>query len=182
MKRLIPAVLLLIVLGGDAFAGPIWTWSQWTMGANTPADPTVTPQSLLFGNIPPSGTAGEIAIQQAIIRQGEEVPLPVFPDGTVAETHEIFWTATLWQAQFESMPCLIFPQMRDGDACEVEFTGTMLTTAQVVISNQVYCVQNAPPGWFAYDVQILVNVVAVRPFSPIPVESTSFGKLKTRFK
>jgi hypothetical protein len=171
----------LALLIGPAAAGPSWSWSQWTMGIMTPVNPSATMASQVFGSLPAAGQLGEIAVSQAIIRQGESVPMPVYADGSQAQPNEMFWTAELWQAQFLSMPCSLNPYLVDGDRCDIAFTGTQLTTASVVVSNYLGCVSEHL-GWYAFDVQVLVNVVALRHFGPIATKRTSFGELKSRYK
>ena len=90
---------------------------------------------------------GEVAVQQVVISVGDLVPLPTFADGSQATESEIFWTAQLWRASFYPVRQLDVI----GDASAM-FSGRRLTASSLHWGI-------APPT----DVQVLVNVVAIRP-------------------
>src|SRR5207302_3369982 len=120
------------------------------------------PASSMFGNVPTSGMgASEVMVAQAILRQGDDVPLPTYADGTQALQSEVFWVASLWRAQFGYAPCTAGPSYSNGDHVYVEFRGRTLSGAHGEIMHGYHCT-GADTGWPTDDVQVLVTVVAVR--------------------
>jgi len=151
---ILPLLLAQIVIPRSAETQTAWFWSGHPYSGNFPLstlgifDRVATPQQTVFGSVPGAGVVGEVAVQQSLLSIGDLVPLPIFADGTQAIESEIFWTAQLWHASFEvERPWSQYP----GNA-SATFAGRQLTGADL--------------SWGccpARDVQILVNVVAVRP-------------------
>lgn len=171
--RLCAAALCLMVFPVEASSARIWSWSRWTMGISTPANPFPDPSSYIFGHVPAVGhPASEVATSQAILRTGDVVPAPVYADGTPAVEGELFWTASLWRAQFTSAPSTDWPPLIDGDRCDITFVGRMLTSTRTVVMG----------GWPTEDVQVLVTVVAVRSALPTSARQRTFGSVKAKYR
>jgi hypothetical protein len=156
-SRFLPVLLLLlaeIATPQAVGAQTAWFWSVHSFLSPDPRKSTLgifdrvaTPERTVFGTVPKGGMVGEIAVQQSLLSIGDLVPLPTFADGSQATESEIFWTAQLWHASFDVSRQLDVP----GNA-SATFAGRQLTGADL--------------SWgccAATDVQILVNVVAVRP-------------------
>jgi hypothetical protein len=182
-KRLLfaTAVLCLAFFPMEAHGQSLWSWSQWATGLSTPANPSATPSTYLYGNVPSGQTVGEVAVTQAVIRQGDTVPAPTYSDGTSAANDEVFWTASLWRAQFGSAPCIAWPILSDGDGCEIAFSGRTLSHAHAVVMSGGHCVSDFV-GWPTDDVQVLVTVVAVRQALPVGTERKTWGSLKLHYR
>jgi len=164
-----------------AQAESLWTWAQGAMGLNTPATPEVTPSAILHGQLPAPGMMGEVAVSQSVIQTGECVPLPAYADGTSAGEEEVFWTATLWRAQFPSGWCRIWPWLIDGDRCDIEFAGRTLTSTYAIVDNaDIWCV-SGKSGWDTRNVQVLVTVVAVR-YMPTQAQRRSWSSVKGSYR
>jgi len=145
-------LLLTVLLPLQAGAQTAWFWaveprSQYEALPSTVGvwDKVSSPRQLIYGSPPTSGMVGEFAMVQGVLSVGQMVPLPTFADGTQATEAETFWTAQLWRADF--------PSVREldhiGDA-SATFSGRMLTGA------------NVSWGYLSPNVQVLVNVMAVR--------------------
>lgn len=138
-----------------ARAQTAWFWALQLRDSRTGVLPSTlgiservsSPRETIFGTLPNSGMVGEVAVTQSVLSIGDLVPLPSFADGSRATDSEIFWTAQLWQADFEIDRQLSFV----GDA-SASFAGRQLIGANVYWGY-------SPP----LKVLVLVNVVAIRP-------------------
>lgn len=142
-----------------------------------------TQQSEIWGTRPTAGTYGEIAIAEALLRPGDQVPLPVYADGSQASENEIFWTAHLWKAHFpERTPMVVSPRYAEGDYIAGGFSGRTWTSCYGVIGIEP---GNSPPDRYApktNNIEVLVTVVAVRAILPTPVVSRSWGRMKVTYR
>ncbi len=163
-QMITPPILLLLGLlqPGVATAQTAWLYDfeatnwhsgrPWTMGIH---DRLTSPDQAVFGTKPRPGLLGEIAMTTAIIRVGDLVPLPMYSDGSQADEGEIFWTAQLWRASFPIANGLV--AYRWGDYASATFSGRQLVDAVAQINGGG---PSSPP---TSAVEVLVNVVAVRP-------------------
>lgn len=113
-----------------AFQVPLWgTERPWTMGVSPE---TGSASNAILGHVPPSGTVGEVAVTQAIISVGEQVPLPTYADGSQAQEGEEFWTTQLWLAEFPDASGIV--RYLDGDHAVATFNGRQLVSATAQIN------------------------------------------------
>lgn len=131
-----------------------------------------TPSAAILGHLPSAGAVGEVAVTQAIISVGNQVPLPSYADGTPASEGEVFWTTQLWRAQFFADGIVRYQW---GDHVVATFNGRQL----VGIEGQINTGNPAPPT--TADAQVLVNVVAVRS-ATTPTTRSSLGSIKARYR
>lgn len=113
---------------------------------------TPSPSSVVLGHLPPAGAVGEMAVSQQIIASGDEVPLPMFADGSSAQESEVFWTAQLWLVNFPGACGVVRYR---GDRVTATFSGRRLVSTFAQIDNG----GPVPP---ATDAQVLVTAVAFR--------------------
>jgi hypothetical protein len=148
---------------------------DYQAGVITLADPS----AFLGGTLPTPGKVGEIAVTQAILSLGDQVPLPVYSDGVVAAESEVFWTVQLWQAHFlASEFCGLFdPHYTGGDFVSAGFTGRTFSDKGGRIWSEATCLG----GWTPHDVTVLVTAIAVRG-GATPAAQQSWGKLKASYR
>src|SRR5439155_1445542 len=92
------------------------------MGLN--AGSSFDPASLLHGSLPTkAGFFTEVVVEQHVLHPGESVPLPTYSDGTAALESEVFWTAHLWQANFNKDYCPYEARYETADMVYANFDG-----------------------------------------------------------
>jgi len=154
-----------------AFEAYNWhTGLPWTMGLGLR---TSTPTSAIFGHLPNAGAVGEVAVAQAILSVGDHVPLPTYADGIQAQENEMFWTTQLWLAKFNADGIVRYS---GGDQAVATFDGREFIAATAKING------GAPLPPSTTDVQVLVNVVAVRSSATTPTRRQSLGGVKARYR
>lgn len=165
-----------------ASAQVFWQFSQdglpryiFTLSAvGVPTDPL---GGEINGTTPPRGTIGEIAIAEAVLQPGEQVPLPVYADGTSASENEVFWTAHFWRADFLEHPGYdTSPRYNVGDHCQGGFTGRTWGGGEAAIGTNSGI--NAPRAAFS----VMVTVIAVRSAAPTPAARQPWGSLKAKYR
>jgi hypothetical protein len=174
----------LFLLGSTAAeAQLLWSFDQHDNSTDpvTMGITQTSPASLLHGTLPGSGPYDQLAVGQYILQTGQMVPLPTYPDGTIALESEIFWTAHLWNANFSKDFCAFPPRYITGDRLSVGFNGRQYTGGFGVMENTDNC-GSGHFGVQSHDVAVVVTVVAVRSTQPVPVGKKSFGSVKARYR
>lgn len=177
------AVLCLIVSalwahGAEAQTAFAWLYTyQSSPGPSLPAVMGVaaqvgTPGAAIFGQLPAAGAIGEVAIAQAILSVGDQVPLPTYADGTPASESEVFWTTQLWRAEFFADGIVRY---ESGDQLVATFNGRQL----VGVQGQINTGSPVPPT--ATNVQVLVTAIAVRS-ATTPTTRATIGSIKARYR
>ena len=110
------AVLVLAAWVGAAHAQLMWNYVQNDHGGSVA---TIG----IHGTLPGPGPFDEIAVEQHVLHPGDLVPLPTFPDGTMATDDETFWTAHVWEARFSKDYCSFPATYITGDHCTITFNG-----------------------------------------------------------
>jgi hypothetical protein len=142
-----------------------------------------TSLSQLNGNAPAPGTIGEVAISEAILRPGDQVPLPTYADGSHATENEIFWTTHLWVAHFPEFPCEdTTPRYKPGDFCAGGFTGRTWGGGGAALNNDGSAGGNGQCTARSNNVEVVVTVIAVRALNPTRAPSSSWGHLKSIYR
>jgi hypothetical protein len=131
-----------------------------------------TPGAVILGHLPSAGVVGEVAVAQAIISVGDQVPLPIYADGKAAGEGEIFWTSQLWRAEFFADGIVRY---QSGDHVLATFDGRQLLS----VAGQINTGNPVPPT--ARNVKVLVNVVAVR-LAATPTTRATMGSIKARYR
>jgi len=164
-----------------AFRAPSGTTFPLSMGI---ASQVTSPSAAIIGHLPESGAVGEVAVTQAVISVGDEVPLPTYADGTKAQDSEVFWTAQLWKADFpEDDIKLRHSPYSPGDQAVATFNGRQFASAEAHISGAILVPQ-------LHDFQVLVNVFAfrvhdhrrIKSSSLAPLRHQSIGGIKARYR
>ena len=157
---------------------PATTDLPWSMGI---ASHVALPSNAILGHLPHAGAVGEVAVAQAIISVGDQVPLPSYADGSQAQESEVFWTAQLWRAEFFAGGVIRY---RQGDYALAVFSGRQLVSAEAQINTG-----GAVPPPFT-NLQVLVNVIAFRAHDHrrlkssdlAPSKQQSMGSIKARYR
>lgn len=155
-------------------------WLYAYQGSPTPTVPAVmgvaaqlgTPSAAILGHIPATGTVGEVAITQAVLSVGDQVPLPTYADGTPAAESEVLWTSHLWRAEFFADGIIRY---QSGDHLVATFNARQL----VSVDGQINSGGPVPPT--ATNVQVLVTAVAVRS-ATTPTTRATIGGIKARYR
>jgi hypothetical protein len=164
-----------------AHQGPSGTTFPLSMGI---ASQVASPGAAIMGHLPVPGAVGEVAVTQAVISVGDEVPLPTYADGTKAQDNEVFWTAQLWRADFpEEEITLRHTIYRPGDQAVATFNGRQFVSAEAHIDGAILVPQ-------LHDFQVLVNVFAfrvhdhrrIKSSSLMPLRPESIGGIKARYR
>lgn len=155
-------------------------WLFAYQGSPAPTVPAVmgvaaqfgTPSAAIFGHLPAAGTVGEVAITQAVLSVGDQVPLPTYADGTPAAESEVLWTSQLWRAEFFADGIVRY---ESGDHLVATFNGRQL----IGVQGQINTGGPVPPP--ATNVQVLVTAVAVRS-ATTPTTRATIGSIKARYR
>ena len=134
----------------------------------------VQPTAVLYGHPPAPGVVGEIAMTQAVIKAGQEIPLPQYADGSVASEDEVFWTVHLWQARWNSIVNGFVTYSVDG--ADVIFSGRLMTGTSASIGGL------GSASEVTNDLDVLVTVFAIRKAQPVEVTRKSLGDLKKDYR
>ena len=153
------------------------------MGVNPSQSPSILPEAFVYGNRPQAGApVTEVAVMQVIIRVGDDVPLPLYADGTQAGENEVFWTAAIWRATFRL--CSNngnIGHYSSGDNVTIHFSGRRLASASGVIVSWFWTDLCAMSGFPLLDLQVLVTIVASRAPLPTPIARPTIGQLKAKY-
>jgi hypothetical protein len=185
LKTLHVALVALSLAVGPAFhrpalAQPVDAWlfafqrGEWHQPLAAKlgiASKTVDPRKVVLGHPPHPGTVGEVVVAQSILVPGDELPMPVYADGTLADEEDVFWTAQLWLAEFNEDGVVRY---QTGDHAVATFEGRRLVATSAAINS-------GDRAQSTSNVQVLVNVIAVRS-STTQAPRQSFGGLKARYR
>jgi hypothetical protein len=176
-------VLGVAVLAAAPYAAWAQTGTAWLyayQGSPGPSIPAVmgvaaqlgTPGAAIFGHLPSAGVVGEVAIAQAVLSIGDQVPLPTYADGTPATESDVFWTSQLWRAEFFADGIVRY---QSGDRVVATFNGRQLAN----VEGQINTGGPVPPT--PSNVQVLVTAVAVRS-ATTPTTRATIGSIKARYR
>lgn len=176
------ALLCIVTTGLWTYPAEAQTTFAWLYAYQSSPGPTLpavmgvaaqvgSPGASILGHLPSAGAVGEVAIAQAILSIGDQVPLPTYADGTPASESEVFWTIQLWRVEF---PADGIVRYQTGDRVIATFNGRQLVgvEAQINTGNPVPTTGN---------VQVLVTAVAVRS-ATTPTTRATIGSLKARYR
>jgi hypothetical protein len=163
-----------------AYAQTAVAWLYAFQSSAAPAAPAVmgvaaqvgTPSATILGHLPSAGAVGEVAVAQATLSSGDQVPLPTYADGTPAAESEVFWTSQLWRADFSADGIVRY---ESGDHLVATFNGRQL----ISVEGQINTGGPVPPT--AANVQVLVTAVAIRS-AATPTTRATIGSLKARYR
>lgn len=175
-------VLVFTVLALPAAAQVLWSYDENQSDPGNPAHMygASNPASYLMGTLPGRGPFDQMAVEQHVLHPGDVVPLPTYPDGTVAEEQEIFWTVHLRQVSFSGCCCPMPARYQPGDNCSVGFSGRTYVGGSGAMENQIFCTPDH--GLRAVSVDVVVTVIAVRPALAVSTSRKTIGGLKQRYR
>jgi hypothetical protein len=173
-------VALLVASSRPVSAQTATAWLYGYQASPGPSLPAVmgvavqvgTPTAMVLGHLPAAGVAGEVAVAQAILSIGDQVPLPTYADGALASEDAIFWTSQIWRVEFSADGIVRY---QSGDHLVATFNGRQL----VSVGGQINTGAPVPPT--PINAQVFVSVVAVR-FATTPTTRQTMGSIKARYR